>query len=95
MKSKISEVEKRIENVLKISSKNNNSETAESLFKKRLNTFLNKAKDECKEREENFVKCKSKFHMVVKLFCVTQKSGDGSVTPEYFTNENPCNTFKF
>ena len=85
VKSEISEVEKRIENVLKIrNNNNNNSETDESLFKKRVNTFLTKAKDECKEQEDNFIKCKSKFHTVVKLFCAKPKSGNGDVTPEYF-----------
>jgi formin 2 len=80
VKSEIGEVEKRIENILKCTG----SDGGESLFKVRVNEFLTKARDECKEQEESFHKCKGKFQSVVKVFCVKPKAGDTEVTPEYF-----------
>ena len=55
-------------------------------FKKRVNEFLDKAKEECKEQEENFTKCKNKFKKLIVNFCLKPKPGDLEVTSEYFFN---------
>ena len=49
-----------------------------------MNAFLSKARDECKEQEESFAKCKAKFQSVVKIFCLKPKASDSEVMPEYF-----------
>lgn len=68
------------------SSSSTSSGTSEldELFKERVNEFLRKASDECREQEENFSKCKSKFQKVTCAFCVKPRTGDSEVTPEYF-----------
>jgi hypothetical protein len=96
VKMEIGECEKRIEKIMKTMdvpaapapATDHNEDTSESsdepLFKKRVNAFLNKARNECKEQEENFLKCKLKFQKVVAIFCVKPKPSEPEVLPEYF-----------
>lgn len=76
--NEIKDVEKKIEIVL--------SQKADKLeqFNSRVNQFLSNAICECKEQEENFTKCKSKFKKLVDSFILKPKPPDPEVTPEYF-----------
>lgn len=56
----------------------------DEVFKNRVNEFLKNARDECREQEENFNKCKSKFQKVKCVFCVKPRPGESEVTPDYF-----------
>lgn len=60
------------------------SSELDEIFKSRVNEFLKNARDHCKEQEENFSKCKSKFQKLSVTFCMKPRPGESEVTPEYF-----------
>jgi formin 2 len=53
-------------------------------FKTRVMNIIKNARDECKEQEENFTKCKSKFIKLTQVYCLKPKSSENEVTTEYF-----------
>jgi formin 2 len=77
--NELEDIEKRIENVLKIEE----SQNVSSPFKSRVDEFLVNAKEECKEQEEIFTKCKTKFIKLVKIYCIKPKASEKEVSPEY------------
>jgi formin 2 len=93
--NELNDIEQRVENVLKASttmvdgveSKTNEMTVSSQLneqFKTRVSEFLKNARDECKEQEENFDKCKVRFEKVTCVYCVKPRPGESQVTPEYF-----------
>ena len=85
IKKELKEVEERVENVLK--AEKDDTENGTSLvepFKTKINEFLTKASDECKEQEEIYIKCKLKFQKTINAFMVKPRSSDNEVTPNYY-----------
>lgn len=56
----------------------------DELFKARVNEFLKNAREECREQEETFGKCKAAFKNVITAYCVKPRPGESEVTSEYF-----------
>ena len=85
VQAEIGEVEKRVESVMKTTLAHlAEDDVEESLFKTRVDAFLCKAREECKEQEESLGKSRAKFEQVVKVFCVKPKTSESAVTLEYF-----------
>lgn len=95
--NELKDVETRVENVLKANEASDAADTSSvgtqldeatyqlnEQFRERVNEFLKNARDECKEQEENFTKCKFKFQKCTKAFCVKPKTSESEVTPQYF-----------
>ena len=54
------------------------------LFKARVADFLRAARDECREQEENFARCRGKFARLGAAYQVKPRAADAELTPEYF-----------
>ncbi|KAK3092858.1 hypothetical protein FSP39_007992 [Pinctada imbricata] len=79
IKKDFDSAEKRAEKVMK-----NASPQYLQPFKDIMTAFFIKGKVEFKEQEENLKEGKSLFSEVVLFFCVKPKTGEDTVTPEYF-----------
>ena len=53
-------------------------------FRSRVTEFLKNAREDRKEQEEAFGKCKEKFKKMISIYCIKPKASDNEVTPEYF-----------
>lgn len=96
--NELKDIEERIEVVLKASgvasggsdetdtgsSSPSPLESQNELFKTRVNEFLRRAREEAKEQEEAFDKCKTKFKKLITIYCIKPKPSENEVGPEYF-----------
>jgi len=106
-KKELKEVEERVEFIIKQNNQaSNQSEENEEQnhqepdliepFKTKINLFIQRANDDCKEQEENLYKCKAKFKNLINSFGVKPKSNENEITPQYFFSiwSSFCHDFK-
>jgi hypothetical protein len=95
LNNELKDIQERLDTVLKISNMNGGTESAVSghsselsalndQFRQRVEDFLKNARNECKEQEEVYEKCKSKFKTLVTIYCIKPRASDNEVLPEYF-----------